>query len=267
MRSQVLMAGLCGVVVLGACAASGFVDPLAGRRMTPPPIDYGSLLTHPDRPGEDYADDAYRLPDDVLEFAGVQHGMTVLELEAGSGYYTELLSYAVGADGRVLMHNPEEFDVFIKEDVERRLADRLANVQRLQSPFDALALGDGEVDMVTWILGPHDIWASLDGIEDGALGDPDGVFAEIARVLKPGGVFIVLDHAAPDGTPVSSTTDLHRVDPGIVDAHAGRAGFDLVETSSLLANPADDFAAHVFAPEVRRKTDRFLFKFIHQPAR
>ena len=117
-----------------------------------------NALNHSDRPSEDAAADARRMPLEVLAFAGLEEGMTILELEAGAGYYTEILSRALGANGNVIVQNPAAFDGFFGEAVENRLANnRLSNVRLSKTNFDELDAADNSIDMVTWILGPHEL--------------------------------------------------------------------------------------------------------------
>ena len=93
------------------------------------------------------------------------------------------------------------------------------------------------------------------------MGNPEATFAEIARVLKPGGYFIVIDHSAPAGSPPSTGNDTHRLDKGITIDMALDAGMVLVDESFILANPEDDGTLLVFDPSIRRKTDRHILKF------
>lgn len=249
------------LIMMGACAAPIAVDPLAGNRLSPPPIQYSSLVTHPDRPAADFQDDKARRPTQVLEFAGLTYGMTIVEIEAGGGYYTELMARAIGPDGTVFMQNPVAFDAFFGDEIEARLKDRLTNVQAMRTNFDQLTVADESADLVTWFLGPHELWFQPEGAPPEAFGNPDRAFGEIARVLKPGAFFVTMDHAAAPGAPPQSGSETHRIDPAIVKAHAKRAGLVLVEESDLLANAEDDYTISVFDEAVRRKTDRFLFKF------
>ncbi|MBI1358973.1 MAG: methyltransferase domain-containing protein [Alphaproteobacteria bacterium] len=229
---------------------------------TPPPartaVDYAPLLSAPTRPADDRTDDAARKPDQVLSFIGLNGGETVLELEAGAGYYTELLAGAVGPSGKVYMQNPPEFDT---PKIASRLENgRLPNVQKVMSHFDDLsAIPSGSVDKVTWILGPHELYYTPKG--SSGLGDPAKSYADIARVLKPGGQFIAIDHAAAAGAPTTTGGTIHRIDPAVVMASAKAAGLTFVEKSDILANPADDHTKMVFDPSIRRHTDRFILRF------
>lgn len=223
--------------------------------------DLAGLLNAPDRPVEDIADDSNRKPAEVLAFSHVRPGQTVLELEAGGGYYTELLSRLVGPKGRVMMQNPIEFESFNGEAIAKRLAGgRLPNVTQSRTHFDALEAKDGSIDVATWFLGPHELYFHPQSAPKG-FGDPNKTWADIARVLKPGGLLVVMDHAAKAGAPTSSGNDLHRIDPALIRASAKAAGFIVEEESALLANPQDDHAKVVFDPSIRRRTDQVLIRF------
>ncbi|PHR61002.1 MAG: methyltransferase [Robiginitomaculum sp.] len=216
-------------------------------------------IQHLDRTQKDKENDSVRKAAAVLQFANIWPGMTVVEMEAGGGYYTDILSKLVGADGKVIMQNPASFDNFIpKEKMEARLAP-LANVRLSKTNFDALDVPSQSADVVTWILGPHELFYTPEG--GSSLGDADKTYAEIFRVLKPGGHFIVLDHVASAGTPESSGGDTHRIDPATVRARVEKAGLVFVEESTIHKNVTDDHTTNVFDPVIRRKTDRFLHKY------
>ena len=221
-------------------------------------------IVHNGRTAEDLADDQSRKPFEVLTFIGVEPNLTVFEMEAGRGYYTELFSHIVGQNGQIHMQNPASFDAFLGDAVEVRLAEnRLPNVTPTKSNFDNLQADDASVDVVTWVLGPHELFFTPS--EGVSLGEVEQTYAEIIRILKPGGRFVVLDHAAAPGSSVDSGQTLHRIDPIIVRSLAETAGLELIDESDVLRNSDDDYSVHVFDSSVRRQTDRFLMKFRKLP--
>jgi predicted methyltransferase len=222
----------------------------------------GAAFAKDDRPEADYEQHTIRKAPEVLAFTGIGPGMTVIDMEAGGGVYTEIFAKTVGSDGAVYMQNPPLFDGFAGDAIRARVADgRLPNVEQMRTAFDTLPVEDASVDVVTWFLGPHELWFYPEGAPQGVLGDPDKAFVEIARVLKSGGRFVALDHQAAPGSPPETGGTTHRIDKSIVIDHAKAAGLALVDESDLLANPDDDYGKNVFDPSVRRKTDRFLLKF------
>ncbi len=261
----------CAALGLLACAPKADTEttetaasPEAGETAAPAPVDYTALaaasVANPSRPEADVADDEMRKPAEVLTFIAIEPGMSVFEMEAGGGYYTELYSSIVGGDGEVVMQNPQSFDNFLGDALELRLADnRLANVRSSRTLFDNLDAADGSMNIVTWILGPHELYFTPAGGE--GFGDVEASYSEVMRVLKPGGTFVILDHAAAAGSPETTGDTLHRIDPAIVKGLAEAAGFVLIDESDILANPDDMYDMGVFDPAVRRKTDRFLLKY------
>lgn len=216
-----------------------------------------------DRPATDYEQHKIRKAPEVLAFTGIEPGMTVIDMEAAGGMYTEVFAKTVGAQGLVYMQNPPLFDGFAGDAIKARVADgRLANVKQMRTAFDELPVADSSVDVVTWFLGPHELWYHPEGAEKGVLGDPERAFAEIRRALKFGGHFVALDHQAAAGSPASTGGTTHRIDKAIIVERAAAAGLKLVEESDLLQNAEDDYDKNVFDPAVRRKTDRFLLKFV-----
>jgi len=211
-------------------------------------------LAHGDRPTEDAADDARRMPLEVLAFAGIAEGMAIFEMEAGGGYYTEILSRAVGPDGSVIMQNPPSFDSFVGDAPALR-AERLDNVRLSKTNFDNLDAADNSIDMVTWILGPHELWFRPGGQ---SLGDVRGSFAEIVRILKPGGVFLAIDHhAAPSSTTEVGQT-LHRIREDIITDLATEAGLSVARSSNLHINEEDPLTNGVFDPSIQGRTSKFV---------
>ncbi|MEX1196832.1 MAG: methyltransferase domain-containing protein [Pseudohongiellaceae bacterium] len=217
-----------------------------------------AALVHGDRPAADAGDDARRMPLEVLAFAGIEEGMDIFEMEAGGGWYTEILSRVVGPAGSVTMQSPPSLDSFVGDEPEQRAA-RLANVRLSKTNFDELDAADNSMDMVTWILGPHELWFQPD--ENISLGDPDEAFAEIHRILKPGGVFLAIDHvAAPDTGPEVGGT-LHRIRESIITGYAEAAGLTVLRSSSLHLNANDPLDISVFDSSIQGSTSKFVVLF------
>lgn len=229
----------------------------------PPPLaasDYAAILADPSRPADDLKDDTARKPAEILAFAGLRPGETIVEMEGGRGWFSYLISKAIGPTGKLIVQYPPEFaygDPAYKARVD---GGQLPNAVITKTHFDKLETPDASADKVLWLLGPHEVWFVPKDTQ--GLGDPTRAFAEISRVLKPGGEFIAMDHAAVTGTPAATSAQtLHRIDPQHVLDAAKAAGFVFVEKSDILANPDDDRTKSPFAPDLRRHTDQFLFKF------
>jgi len=230
---------VAGFWVVAACAAS------AGEAGPGP----GS-----DRPETDAVRDAGRQPFAVLEFLGLQAGGTALDVIAAGGYYTEVMSSVVGADGVVYAQNPARVLRLFEGRNDRAMTDRLAgnrlpNVHRLDREMSDLGILDASVDVAITALNFHDVYnISPDGAQ--------AMLASIRQVLKPGGVLGIVDHVGNAG---ADNAALHRIEPALVIAAGEAAGFS-VESSDLLANAADDHTETPFAPGIRGKTDRFVLK-------
>jgi predicted methyltransferase len=207
------------------------------------------------RSAEDRARDAGRKPAEVIAFLGIEEDDTVVDLIAAGGWYTEVLSLAVGPEGKVYAQNTA-FALQIRDGANdaamtARLADdRLANVERLDRELDALGLAPGSVDAALTALNFHDVH------DGGSAEQTAALLATVYAFLKPGGMFGLIDHAGVAG---ADNAKLHRIEEKLVRDAALAAGFR-VESSDLLRNPADDHTRGVFDPEIRGKTDRFLLK-------
>lgn len=222
---------------------------------------YVNAVHHAGRPDADRARDAGRKPAAVMEFLGIAPGMDVLDMFSGGGYYTEMLSNVVGSDGSVIAHSNQAYAQFVGEEVTTRYAnDRLPNVKILMAENAALELPNAAFDAVMMVLAYHDIyyispengWPKIDG---------PALVAELFDALRPGGFVGVVDHYASAGSPPETGNTLHRIDPQIVIDEMQAAGFVLEARSDVLRNMRDDHSLHMGAPEIRGKTDRFVFRF------
>lgn len=212
----------------------GIVAGFAGSAHAVAP-DFMEKLAAEARPAEDKARDGSRRPYQVMQLLGVEEGMTVVDVDAGAGWYTEVLSAAVGPSGKVFAQfGPRAGDE------QRARAARLGNVEGV---YDALpSIGSNVADRAVTALTLH---------------HRDTAFLrEIYDVLKPGGMAVVIDH---EGTAGMDNADLHRTVKADARRMIQEAGFEIVQDSDLLHTTADDHKMRIFAPELGRNTDRFLF--------
>ena len=217
--------------------------------------DLAADLASPDRPQEDRDRDAGRKPAEVLAFLGIEPGMTVMDLIAAGGYYTEVLSRAVGPTGKVFAQNPPvvlEFrDGANDKAMTKRLADgRLSNVERVDQDLVDVELPAGSLDAAITALNFHDV------LQNGGEAAAAGMLAKVKELLKPGGVLGVVDHVGVAG---NDNAELHRLDMEAGVPILEAAGFDIA-SSDLLRNPEDDHSLLVFDPTIRGQTDRVLYK-------
>lgn len=211
-------------------------------------------LSHPDRPSSDRNADLLRHPADVLRLTGIRPGMHVVDLMAGSGWYTEILARIVGPDGLVYAQNNRISKLNYGGALAYRLKTaNLPNIVRLDQELEKLELPHGLIDIVFLVQFYHDTyWMGV---------DRERMNLNIYQVLKPGGMYCVIDHRAKANTGSRYTQSLHRVDPEKVKAEILTAGFKLTKVSDLLHNPDDDHTKSVFDGDIRGRTDRFLFIF------
>jgi predicted methyltransferase len=218
--------------------------------------DLAAALAAADRPAEDKARDADRKPAELMQFFGVKPGMTTVDIIALGGYITEVLSVAVGPNGKVYAQNPPialqlREGMYAKAITERLANNRLKNVVRVDGDLPASSqIPPGSVDVAITAMNYHDVRNQSPELGVGFL-------KAVYTMLKPGGVFGVTDHVGNDG---ANNTQLHRIPKHILIEDAKTAGFVVDAESDMLAHPADDHTKVVFDPTLRGKTDQFVVR-------
>ncbi|BDW98335.1 class I SAM-dependent methyltransferase [Maricaulis maris] len=222
----------------------------------PMPESIESAVSDASRPETDRQLDAARHPAEVLLFAGVEPGWRVADMAAGGGYYSRVLSTAVGTSGHVYTMNP----TWVAEDFAETdaalaaIAAERANMTHFSAPMESFGDNiDLPLDAVFMVLFYHD--TAWDGTDRAAMN------REIFDSLRPGGVFVVIDHHAVAGTGLEAVESLHRIDEAAVIEEISAAGFELEASSAMLANAEDAREISVFDPSIRRHTDRFVLRF------
>ena len=222
---------------------------------------YAAAVSDAARPAEDTARDADRKPADMLAFAKVKPGETVVDYIPSKGYFTRLFSAAVGPKGTVYAATPQ-FLIDAITKAGKPLPPSIAgepgrgNVHDVVARDGSLGVPAGSAGLVWTSQNYHDVH-----IRAGAAGVAELNKAAFAA-LRPGGTYVVLDHAAQPGIDEATIQKLHRIDEAMVKQEVLAAGFTLDGESTLLANnPADPRTANVFDPTIRGHTDQFILRF------
>ncbi len=198
-------------------------------------------------------------PAEILPFTGLKPGMQVLDLFAGGGYWSELFSRVVGPSGKVVAHTNAAFRNFSGELADQRFADnRLSNVEILLSEMNDLRLGQERFDVIFLGLVYHDLYFHAAFWPQPGR---DYFLAQLHAALKPGGKLVVIDHAAVEGTGAKRAQDLHRIGKLFARRGIEARGFAFEAESQALVNPDDDHTLSVFDDKIRRRTDRFVYRF------
>jgi predicted methyltransferase len=218
-----------------------------------------AIIDAPDRSAEDRALDAGRRPAELLAFIGARPGMRVAEIGAGYGYTTELLARAVAPTGVVYgQNNRFILERFAEKPWTARLVKPVMKpVVRVDREFDApLPTEATRLDAVINVLLYHDtVWMKTDRAR---------MNRAIYASLRPGGVYVIVDHSGKPGSGATEVETLHRIEEKVVRQEVEAAGFELVADADFLRNPTDtrDWnASPRTAGERRGTSDRFVLKF------
>jgi predicted methyltransferase len=287
-RKNVLVAtiAITGAVLLGT--------PTTQADQPSPPLSSAQIveiLSSPDRSAADRTNDLRRKPEQMLEFIGIRPGIVALDLSAAGGYTTELLARSIGPTGKVYGQsrprdpNQAPTSSSAPEGNSRpnlapvatpaapaaprpspvALADREARLHTagipaapivaLSRPFEDPVpsdLASEQIDLVTLMFNYHDL---------GHLSvDRAAMNRAVFRALKPGGLYVIADHAGRPGTGISESGTLHRIEEAFLRQEVEAAGFRLVEEGKFLRNPNDPRDKNT--PDPPQPKDEFVLKFV-----
>jgi predicted methyltransferase len=239
-----------------AALAAGLMIALCATAASAQPAYITAAVANPARPAADTARDPLRKPIDMMVFAQVKPGDHVLELIPGGGYFERIFSGVVGPNG----HLYEAIPVMGAADASPKsngvAADpHFSNITELNMSAPGDIAKNAPYDLIWTSQNYHDLHLTRLHIDIAAL--DAGLFA----ALKPGGVFIIEDHAAELGSGTRDTDKMHRIDENLVKAEMKAAGFVLEDESNVLRNPADTHTLLVFDPAIRGHTDQFVLRF------
>jgi len=238
-------------MILTASAALAVPAAIVAKQAVSPAIT--KALADPAR-ADQAGDDARRHAAEVIAFSGAKPGSTVVDIIPGAAYWTRIFTGVVGPTGHVWAVWPAAAAGYAAKGKPALEARGLANVSAVLDP--AILTVDKPVDLVWTVQNYHDV-PNKGGGEVAV----NAFNAAVFKALKPGGIYVVIDHAAAAGSGLRDTETLHRIDPAIVKKQVLAAGFEWVGVSTVLANPKDDHTLKVFDPAIRGTTDQFVYKF------
>ena len=271
---------ISAALTLSACTSPSFMSSAATKAHALSAERIAEIVTSPDRSAVDRVSDARRKPDQLLALIGVRPGMVALDLSAGGGYTTELLARAVGPTGRVYGQSaprgpvslqrqpavpegdaaPSAAQPTVRLTSPQALAARAKNpsvanitpvVRTFEDPVPPEAVSVG-LDLVTLIFNYHDLGHM--GVDRGQMNK--ALFA----ALKPGGIYVIADHAGRPGTGISEAGTLHRIEEAFLRQEVESAGFKLAAEGTFARNPADPRDKNTPVPA--QPKDGFVLKFV-----
>ena len=247
---------ILAIGVAALLAGCGAAPEEPERQFSAPALE--AALADPGRAAHRAADER-RKPAELIRFAELKPGDKVLDLIPGDGYWTRIFSKIVGPEGRVYAVWPENYAKLAAGNVAtlRGLsADKsYGNIVTEVQPTPVLAAPE-KLDMVWTSQNYHDYPDEFMGKTD-----PSVLNKAVFDMLRPGGTFVIIDHAAEAGSGMRDTEALHRIDPATVRAQVEAAGFEFAGQSDVLKNPADPLTIAVFDPAIRGRTSQFAYKF------
>ena len=244
-------------LIVSAAAAVFALGAVSAFAQSAIPAYAAAAVADPGRPQTDTTRDIHRKPAEMVVFGEIEPGAKVGELIPGRGYFTRIFSKAVGPTGKVyVVQSPGRAPAPDAPPpppvaVEVIAADpAYSNVTMLRQPYGGWKAPE-PLDVVWTSQNYHDM-------RRGGAAGMAPINKAVFDALKPGGIYIVLDHVAPTG---STDTSLHRIDPALVRSDVEAAGFEFVGESDVLRNPKDNLTVGVMDASVRGDTDQFIYKF------
>ncbi len=247
MKSTILNA-----VAALALATAGFAAPAHAAMMTA-----AQAVADSTRPAKEVELDAARHPAELIAAIGLHSGQTIADIWPGD-YWDRLFADVVGAKGKVYsvhLTDADKAEHVVTPAAGAPTFPDHANAVIVATSTAAFTL-QTKADIIWFRQNYHDLYDPFMGPAN----VPEfnkGVFT----ALKPGGLFVVIDHSAPDGSKLAMTNTAHRIDSQVVKDDMKAAGFVFVKESNVLRNPSDPRTALVFDPKVKGHTDQFVYIF------
>ncbi len=251
--SKSLLLAVSAFALLGCGSMDTVQSPSESAASAGAVADYAQAIADPLRPAAEVARDPLRKPADMLAFIGIEGGERIADVRPEEGYFTRLFARAVGSEGRVYAFVPNQTAAR-----ENAFGDTLAsdypNVTRVTGALEDLSFPE-PLDVVWMGQEYHDFVIDRFGVDVAAMN------AAVFRALKPGGLYVILDHQAAAGAGISVVGTLHRIEGSALRAQVEAAGFVFEGESDAVRNPADDHSLSVFDETIRGRSDQFVYRF------
>jgi predicted methyltransferase len=242
--------------IAGLALAAGVLGAVAIAQPAKQP-DPAAIVADPSRPAEERALDASRHPAELLAFLKLRPGDTVADIWPGD-YWDRLFAAAVGPTGKVYAAHLADAD-----EAERHTTPPAGSMPLPEHPNVTVAVTRAntfslptKADVIWFRQNYHDLYYKFMGPAD-----VPAFNKAVFNALKPGGRFVIIDHSAVDGSGLAAVETLHRIDAAVVKKDLAAAGFKFVGESQALRNPDDPRTELVFKPDIRGKTDQFVYVF------
>lgn len=257
MKTSLLLAAVAIASLTAASGAPALAQSQgvanAAPAQNPTTGPYAAAIADPLRPASEVERDPLRHPAEMLAFAQLKEGDRIADIRPEEGYFTRLFARAVGGAGRVYAFVPNQ--TAARENVHAEaLVAAYPNVNRITGDLDAMTFPE-PLDVVFMGQEYHDFVIPRFGVDVAKMN------AAAFAALKPGGLYVILDHQAAPGTGISAVGTLHRIEGSALRAQVEAAGFVFDGETSVVANPDDDHSLNVFDPAIRGKTDQFVYRF------
>lgn len=252
--NRTLMTALCALVLSG-CVPTSLETATAqlelGARERA--ARHAAAIADPRRLPAEVARDPLRKPAEMLEFMRLHEGAVIADIRPEEGYFTRLFAPVVGSAGHVYAFVPNQ-----TAQRENAFADTLAaaypNVSRVTGALETMTF-DRPLDVVFMGEEYHDFTIPRFGVDVARMN------AAVFAALKPGGLYVILDHAAAAGTGISVAGTLHRIEAAELRRQVEAAGFVFEGETDAVRVPADDLTLSVFDENIRGRSDRFVYRF------
>jgi predicted methyltransferase len=229
------------LAILSACSKKEQTAEAPAAAEPPPPVDHLAASIDGDwRSADDRARDQSRHPKEALEFWGLAPGMTILEVQPGGGWWSDILApyaratggqyYATAAD----LNNPELPDGAKKARAEfeagfKAKPEVYGDVQLLNFGAKSAPLPPNTFDFALSARSIHG-WMG-NGVTEKFLKDLHGT-------LKPGGILAIEQHRANPGKQDPKAASGYVTEEYVIE-QAKKAGFEFIARSEVNANPKD----------------------------